>query len=153
MRDKHTGGSHLEKKQKEPKSHKRSRLTGQQKLLVVIAVLLAIALAGVLIAKSLFVQPELNGGKPGSDETEEEIDWGNGVRPKADGKRKSEDFYTILLLGRDTGGGGNTDTMLLASYDVTNQKAAVMSIPRDTMVNVSWDVKKINSVYNRYDYG
>lgn len=38
--------------------------------------------------------------------------------------------------------------MLLASYDVTNQKAAVMSIPRDTMVNVSWDVKKINSVYN-----
>ena len=52
------------------------------------------------------------------------------------------------LLGRDTGGGGNTDTMLLASYDVTNQKATVMSIPRDTMVNVSWDIKRINSVYN-----
>ena len=31
--------------------------------------------------------------------------------------------------------------MLLASYDVTNQKATVMSIPRDTMVNVSWDIK------------
>ena len=40
--------------------------------------------------------------------------------------------------------------MLLASYDVTNQKATVMSIPRDTMVNVSWDIKKINSVYNWY---
>ena len=37
--------------------------------------------------------------------------------------------YTFLLVGRDTGGGGNTDTMLLASYDVTNQKATVMSIP------------------------
>ena len=148
MKERHTGGSHLEKKQKEPKTPKKSRLTGQQKLLVVIAVILAIVLAGVLIMKSLFVQPELDSGKPGSDKTEEEIDWGDGVRPKADGTRKSEDFYTILLLGRDTGGGGNTDTMLLASYDVTNQKATVMSIPRDTMVNVSWDVKKINSVYN-----
>ena len=64
-----------------------------------------------------------------------------------------KDFYTVLVLGRDTGGGGNTDTMLLASYDVTNQKATVMSIPRDTMVNVPWDVKKINSVYNYYGGG
>ena len=38
--------------------------------------------------------------------------------------------------------------MLLASYDVTNQKATVMSIPRDTMVNIPYDVKKINGVYN-----
>ena len=59
----------------------------------------------------------------------------------------------MLILGRDTGGGGNTDTMLLASYDVTNQKATVMSIPRDTMVNVSWDIKRINSVYNYYGGG
>ena len=36
----------------------------------------------------------------------------------------------------------------MASYDVPNQKLNVMSIPRDTMVNVSWDIKKINSVYN-----
>ena len=43
--------------------------------------------------------------------------------------------------------------MLLASYDVTNQKATVMSIPRDTMVNVSWDIKRINSVYNYYGGG
>ena len=28
-----------------------------------------------------------------------------------------------------------------------------MSIPRDTMVNVSWDIKKINSVYSRYNDG
>ena len=75
------------------------------------------------------------------------------MRPKAGGERKSKDFYTVLILGRDTGGGGNTDTMLLASYDVTNQKATVMSIPRDTMVNVPWDIKKINSVYNYYGGG
>lgn len=38
--------------------------------------------------------------------------------------------------------------MLLASYDVTNQKATVMSIPRDTMVNIPYDIKRINAVYN-----
>lgn len=86
-------------------------------------------------------------------EKENAIDYGEGSSPKAGGERKSEDWYTVLILGRDTGGGGNTDTMLLASYDVTNQKATVMSIPRDTMVNVPWDIKRINSVYNYYGGG
>ncbi|MBQ8390150.1 MAG: LCP family protein [Oscillibacter sp.] len=155
---KEKGGSRLEKYNIK-KYKKEPRLTGQQKALVVIAVILAIAILAVLAWKSLFVRPDVT--KPSatvdpsssSSAVVEEIDYGDGVRPRADGERKSKDFYTVLILGRDTGGGGNTDTMLLASYDVTNQKAAVMSIPRDTMVNVSWDVKKINSVYNVYGGG
>lgn len=119
-------------------------------------VLLVLLLAGIVAGGSYLLKiraPELpNKGNDAQSNTDQpqvdEIDYGDGVRPRADGERKSKDFYTVLVLGRDTGGGGNTDTMLLASYDVTNQKATVMSIPRDTMVNVSWDVKKINSVYN-----
>ena len=138
---------------------RRSGLTRGQKGLIAAAAVLAVALAGVLAWQSLFVRPDLNTGKTEPQETEEptdpveEIDWGEGTRPRSDGERKSQDYYTVLILGRDTGGGGNTDTMLLASYDVTNQKATVMSIPRDTMVNVSWDIKKINSVYNTYGGG
>lgn len=45
-------------------------------------------------------------------------------------------------------GGGLTDTIMLVAYDVPNQALSIMSIPRDTMVNAPWDVKKINSVYN-----
>ena len=142
-------------KQKKPK--KPSRLTGQQKVLLVIAICLAIVLAVVAACQSLFVRPDVenkkNNDKKGENAQEEAIDYGDGVRPRADGERKSADYYTVLILGRDTGGGGNTDTMLLASYDVTGQKATVMSIPRDTMVNVSWDVKKINSVYNMNNGG
>lgn len=133
------------------KKKKSSRLTPQQKVLLVIVALLAVGLMAVLVYRALFVRPDLESKKDKDAEQggiTAEIDYGEGVRPKADGERKSEDYYTVLILGRDTGGGGNTDTMLLASYDVTNQKATVMSIPRDTMVNVSWDVKKINSVYN-----
>ena len=148
-----TGGKKQSGKQK------RVRLTRGQKGLIAAAVVLAVVLTGVLAWQSLFVRPDLNTGKTAAPEAEEtgeaaeEIDWGEGVRPRSDGERKSEDYYTVLILGRDTGGGGNTDTMLLASYDVTNQKATVMSIPRDTMVNVPWDIKKINSVYNYYGQG
>ena len=123
-------------------------------------VLLIALLCGVVAGGSYLLKiraPELpskdTDSKNNNSEQIDDIDYGDGVRPKAGGERKSKDFYTVLILGRDTGGGGNTDTMLLASYDVTNQKATVMSIPRDTMVNVPWDVKKINSVYNYYGGG
>ena len=137
-----------------PQEKKPSRLTRQQKILLAVAICLALVLAVVAACQALFVRPELpTKSDIGSSEAEEELDYGDGIRPRADGERKSEDYYTVLILGRDTGGGGNTDTMLLASYDVTNQKATVMSIPRDTMVNVSWDIKRINSVYNYYGGG
>ena len=135
---------------------KRKSGAGKRTALIVAAVILALAVVGVLSVKGLIVKPELPNkdretGKAG--ESEEFIDYGDGVQPTVGGARKSADYYTVLVLGRDTGGGGNTDTMLLASYDVTNQKATVMSIPRDTMVNVNWDVKKINSVYNMNGQG
>ena len=91
---------------------RRSRLTRGQK-----------ALAAVAAAawKSMFVRPDVElptgeGSEPGTP------DWGDGIQPAAGGERKSDAWYTFLILGRDTGGGGNTDTMLLASYDVTNQR-------------------------------
>ena len=113
------------------------------------------------LSSDTILEPDSDAEENEAEETEEtepeEVykDYGSGLRPKTTGTRKSDDFYTVLVLGRDTaeGGGGQTDTMMLCSYDVTNQKATVMSIPRDTMVNVPWDVKKINSVYNYYGGG
>ena len=147
-----------------PSEKRKKKLTRQQIILMVVVVVLAVALAAALAIRSLFVRPELptrndpqkTVDKDGDGEPDEPegIDYGDGIRPRGgDGERKSADYWTVLILGRDTGGGGNTDTILLASYDVTNQKATVMSIPRDTMVNVPWDVKRINSVYNYYGGG
>ena len=149
-------GKRLEQKEsKQKKAKKPSRLTKGQKWLLAVAIVLAVVLVSVVVLDGLFIKPELpgNGTKPDGTLTENGIDYGDGVQPRVSGERKSKDFYTVLILGRDTGGGGNTDTMLLASYDITNQKATVMSIPRDTMVNVPWDIKRINSVYNYYGGG
>nr|WP_325211824.1 LCP family protein [uncultured Oscillibacter sp.] len=157
-------GKRLAPSGKKPKPPRKGKLTRQQIILIVAAMILALLLAGVLAVRSLFVRPELpKRNDPqnavdldgdGVPDEPEGIDYGDGIRPwGGDGERKSKDYWTVLILGRDTGGGGNTDTMLLASYDVTNQKATVMSIPRDTMVNVPWDIKRINSVYNYYGGG
>ncbi len=144
-------GKRLEKQEpKQKKAKKPSRLTKGQKWLLAVAIILAVVLLGVVAWDALFVKPDLpgNGTQPDGTPTENGIDYGDGIQPRVSGERKSQDYYTVLILGRDTGGGGNTDTMLLASYDVTNQKATVMSIPRDTMVNIPYDIKRINAVYN-----
>ena len=135
-------GKHAEKNDASAKAK-------EKKWMVAGAVVLLLVLALVVVYHIVFVKPEL----PKNDVTtpkQEQVDVGDGLQPVVDGDRKSEDYYTFLLLGRDTGGGGNCDTMIVVSYDMTNQKMTLMSIPRDTMVNVPWDVKKINSVYPHY---
>ena len=147
-----------------PRPPRRGRLTRQHIVLIVIIVILAVALLATLAFRSLFVRPELPARNDPKDMVDADgdgrpddpnaIDYGEGIRPRgSDGERKSKDYWTVLILGRDTGGGGNTDTILLASYDVTGQKATIMSIPRDTMVNIPYDIKKINAVYNYYGQG
>lgn len=142
-------------KRRNHRRHRRHRLTFFQRLLLCIVILLMIAVGLTAAYKAFFAKPILpdNNRNTQEDTVGEKIDYGDGVQPKVTGTRKSQDFYTFLVLGLDTGGGGHTDTMLLASYDVTNQRATVMSIPRDTMVNVPADVKKINSVYPNYGKG
>lgn len=61
---------------------------------------------------------------------------------------RREGVYTFLLVGQDTFGGGNTDTMILFTYDTINKTVYGMNLPRDTMVNVSTSSKRLNAVYN-----
>lgn len=87
---------------------------------------------------------------PTDDELYPDDGYG-GDMPTVSGNRK-EGVYTFLLVGTDKDD-GNTDTLMVVSYDTVNQDINIMSIPRDTMVNASWDIKKINSIYSRYSDG
>ena len=73
---------------------------------------------------------------------------GEGTHPALLEAGRREDVYTFLLVGRDDAGGGNTDTIMVGCYDVPNGTLDVLSIYRDTLVDVPWEIKKINSVYN-----
>ncbi len=140
------GGAHeANTAQKSQKPKKQLTKKEKNRRILVVALVIVAALLCVVVAVTAFFQrPELPNNGDKEDEFGSDFEL---VGPKLDGDRK-KNFFTFLIIGRDTGGGGNTDTVLLAAYDIPNQKMNVMSIPRDTMVNVSWDVKKINSVYN-----
>lgn len=163
MLKKKKGGARLQTKEKKPRTRKEKiRLA----VILALVVLLALLVTAFAVYRSWAKAPDLPDttkptpsvsldGEEDNDKTNEgeneEIDFGEG--PETEGGDRKEDFYTFLMVGRDTGGGGNTDTILLAAYDVANQELNVMSIPRDTMVNVPWDIKRINSVYNMYGGG
>lgn len=59
---------------------------------------------------------------------------------------------TILLVGTDAGG-ARTDTLMLLTADRGSRSLSLVSIPRDTLVNGSYSVPKINSVYGANNGG
>ena len=63
-------------------------------------------------------------------------------------------IYTFLILASDDGN-GNTDTIMVATFDTSDRTVEIVSIPRDTLANVSWYIKKVNTIYSsmRQQYG
>ena len=140
-------GKRLMQKEPAPRTKKEKiRLA----IVLALAILLAVLAVGFLIYRSWAKAPDIPSEKPPVQAGQEKNPAGEGEKiegVETVGDRK-KDFYTFLVVGRDTGGGGNTDTILLAAYDIPNQKLNVMSIPRDTMVNIPYDIKRINAVYS-----
>jgi len=54
-------------------------------------------------------------------------------------------FFTFLIIGLD--GGVSTDTIIVGSYDSSNTEGHIISIPRDSLVNVRRNVRKINAAF------
>lgn len=125
---------------------------------IAMAVFVAVIFFGIVIIKSIVKPPDIpivvidmssDSGPaflpPDGDEEDRLI--GNGLHAPegfTTDDRKDE-FYTFLIVGLD--GGINTDTIIIASYDGINKEANVISVPRDSKVNVKRKVKKINSAY------
>ncbi len=55
----------------------------------------------------------------------------------------------FLLMGVDKGNGGKgrTDTIMLVNYIYKDDKANIISIPRDTLININGKNEKINSAH------
>ena len=59
---------------------------------------------------------------------------------------RQDGIYTMLLVGLDQMS-GSTDTILVGRFDTIKHEVNLVSIPRDTIVNIDMDVRKINSMY------
>src|SRR3712207_7757609 len=65
-------------------------------------------------------------------------------------KPKNEEFINILAMGVDIGDPDNpndpkrTDTMILINYNLKKHKLNLVSIPRDTKVDINGRTQKIN---------
>lgn len=145
-------------------SREKNKITGQtqerrkrirRRVLIGLAVM-AVLTAGVWAALSAWIRPPVvpnlsAQGNTAGDSREDAgaADWDVEI-PQVAQSGQRDGVYTFLLAGQDTAGGGNTDTMILFTYDVINKTVRGMNLPRDTMINVSWSVKKLNSVYNYY---
>lgn len=68
------------------------------------------------------------------------------VKGAAPSGRKDR-FHTILVGGLDDENGGS-DTNMLVAVDAKNGRIDVVSLPRDTLLDVSWSVKKLNNAYH-----
>ncbi len=80
--------------------------------------------------------------------------FSDAAQPKSDevfGARKTG-CSTILLAGTDAGG-TRTDTIMLCTINTSDGSISLLSIPRDTLVNDSYSVPKINGTYGVYGSG
>ena len=166
MPDRARPGKRLENKAKPALTPEQAQKRKEKRIMIVmivLALIMVIAAALVLLYKRWVKRPDLPGPGPQSSDTdlppdatpEPTLDI-DAIEPKVGGERKSDAIFTILIFGQDTTS-GLTDTMMVATYDVANQRAAVMSLPRDTLINSSArpniSAKKLNAVYNVYGQG
>ena len=111
-----------------------SRKKRKKKVVLAVLLILLALIATALAIHQIYVRPP---------------DVSEGENPESLSGDRREGVYTFLLVGRDDGGGGNTDTIMVGCFDTKNGTLDVLSIFRDTLVDVPWEIKKINSVYNR----
>ena len=96
------------------------------------------------IYKCVFQPPEIPEDPPLSSPTEDD----SSIIPDGiTGEERKESFFTILVAGLDNKNGGS-DTNFLVAVDARNHAINILSLPRDTLLDVSWSVKKLNNAYH-----
>ena len=95
-------------------------------------------------------QPEQTVKTPTVRRTQKQLDVQTGEEIEVEVEEPAgfcEGVYNILICGTD-GDGYRTDTIMIAHLDTRTGKTALMSVPRDTVVETqSGGIMKINSVY------
>ena len=159
------GASHL-KRGSDAAAKGARRLTGTQKGIILMAASLLVLGLTVYAVYKDFVKPPEKAEQPVMQTVEEEtettfrpptvvqvetkVDEATGeeiqVETEVPASHK-EGFYNILIVGTDDDG-SRTDTIMIARLNTKDHTAAILSIPRDTLIDSSMTVPKINGAYS-----
>lgn len=123
------------------RNYRGKRKPFQTVVFVLLAVLFLTA-GGFAASKLLFREPVV------APEPEDEAALGHSEDEIPEFNDRKPHTYNILLCGVDDGNGGS-DTMILLHVDGEKNAVFGVSIPRDTLIDVDWKVKKINASYNK----
>ncbi len=116
----------------------------RRKRIFILSILLILAAAAALLWKSLVRPPEVT---PPSVATAKPSATASASTANVVSYTRKTGFFTFLLLGKDVEA-GLTDTILVGSIDTATNTLNVVSIPRDTLINVSRSYKKANGMYS-----
>lgn len=111
--------------------------------------MLKVTLAAVAVIVAAVVVLTFGGSWEDAPQAGEEAPTSSDIVPPEDtgALNRREGVYTFLVAGLDTVS-GNTDALILVTFDTTSGQISCLSIPRDTAVDVPWDLKRICSVYS-----
>lgn len=128
----------------------KRKTSGLQAAAVAAVCILFVMTALIGLYKCFFKEPtprqDLPKNLPAPEEAEA-MEPGKAASAVPDANRRKEHFHTILLGGLDDDNGGS-DTNLLVAVDAQNKRIDVVSLPRDTLLDVDWSVKKLNNAYH-----
>jgi len=152
--------SHSENRKSHPRQGRKQRNVF---LTIIFALLPILILSGLALSAYLNRPPELppqdQGKTAGITEGETEGTIGQTEKtaegttnkteqeePAKSAKQYKENFYTFVITGTDFEG-YHTDTIMVVSLDTAAHKVNLVSVPRDSQVDVPGAYKKINAAY------
>jgi LCP family protein required for cell wall assembly len=115
-------------------------------VLILLAVMLVLVILGVIVYMLWEKAPETAEPSPTATLSVTAKPQSAEGQGEAFNTQRKDGVYTVLLAGNDDGT-GNTDTIMVAKLDTVRHTLDMVSIPRDTIINVDWENRKINSVY------
>lgn len=142
------------RKQPGSKKKKLSKAEIVLRALMVVMAVLIVAVVGTIIYLKNYMEhgdlpeyrPSLNPPSPPDSQQTDNQDPNSGdqnsqtpVTPpdKKPNEGKEKPVYTFVLAGVDKATGSLTDTIMVATFDPNDYSLGIVSIPRDTLVNVS----------------
>ena len=112
-------------------------------LTILILLVVAAGVAWFYLRSALSTAPDMRAHPRGSDRVSvSELEPPQSI---SNGTRRNTDKYTFLVMGADYGE-YNTDVIMAVTFNAAEHTLDVVNIPRDTLVNVSWNTKKANSI-------